>query len=138
MHKPSFPHNRVLIIKRYESVNMTVLRTAMIAAIASLGISSQAGAHHPSADMNPNYEVVDGQISDMHNEAIDSMLEDSDLMSSTARGMDATSMTTSMASGDSADASMATTRGASQTVSAPGPGSASAARGSGGGNGGRR
>jgi len=79
---------------------------------------------------------VDEQVSDMHNEAIDSMLEDDDLMSSTARGMDATSMTTSMASGDSVDASMATTRGSAQTVTASGPGTASTARGSG--NGGPR
>ncbi len=43
--------------------------------------------------------------------------------------MDATSMTTSMASGDSASGTMAATRGAAQTVTAPGPGSISAARG---------
>jgi hypothetical protein len=109
---------------------MTLLKTTMIAAIASLGISSQAWAHHPSEDMNPNYDVVDEQISDMHNEVIDDMMtEDADLMSSTARGMDATSMTASTASGDSIDASMATTSGAAQTVSAPGPGIASAVRG---------
>jgi len=109
-------------------VNMTLLKTTMIAAIASLGISNQSWAHHPSEDMNPNYDVVDEQVSDMHNEAIDSMLEDDDLMSSTARGMDATSM----GSGDSLDASTATTSGAAQTVTASGPGTASTARGSGG------
>ena len=106
-----------------------VLKTTMIAAIASLGINSQAWAHHPSEDMNPNYEMVDDQVSDMHNEVIDAMLEDSDLMSSTARGMDATSMTTSMASGDSASGSMAATRGAAQTVTATGGGAVNAARG---------
>lgn len=111
-------------------MNKQVLKTTMIAAIASLGINSQAWAHHPSADMNPNYEMVDDQISDMHNEVIDAMMaEDADLMSSTARGMDATSMTTSMASGDSDSGSMAATRGAAQTVTATGGGAANAARG---------
>lgn len=102
-----------------------VLKTTIFAAIASLGVSSLAWAHHPSEDMNPNYEMVDGQVSDMHNEAIDAMLEDDDLMSSTAQGMDATSMV----SGDSSNASMATTRGVAQTVTPSGPGSASVARG---------
>jgi hypothetical protein len=134
MHQANVSSFSIIKIARNQLMNKSVLTTTMIAAIASLGISSQAWAHHPSADMNPNYEMVDDQVSDMHNEVIDAMMaEDADLMSSTARGMDATSMTTSMASGDSADASMATTRGAAQTVSAPGPGNASAARGSGNG-----
>jgi hypothetical protein len=108
-----------------------VMKTTMIAAIASLGISSQAWAHHPSEDMNPNYDFVDGQVSDMHNEVIDAMLEDADLMSSTARGMDATTMTASMAAGDGANASQAAAQASAQVDTAPGRGSASAARGSG-------
>jgi hypothetical protein len=125
------PHNCVAYKERNELMNMTVLKTTMIAAIASLGISSQAWAHHPSADMNPNYEIVDSQISDMHNEVIDAMMEDADLMSSTARGMDATSMTASRASGDGANASQAAARSSVQVDVAPGRGSQTAARGSG-------
>ena len=81
------------------------------------------------AGMNPNYDIVDSQISDMHNEAIDAMAEDADLMSSTARGMDATSMT--RASGDGANASQAAARSSVQVDVAPGRGSQTAARGSG-------
>jgi hypothetical protein len=113
-------------------MNMTVLKTTMIAAIASLGISSQAWAHHPSEEMNPNFDQVDEQVSDMHNEVIDAMMaEDADLMSSTARGMDATTMTTSMASGDGANASRAATSSSAQVTTAPGRGASTAARGSG-------
>ncbi len=101
-----------------------VLKTTMLAAITSLGISNLAWGHHPSEDMNPNYDIVDDQVSDMHNEAIDAMLEDGDLMSSTAQGMDATSM----ASRDSTDAGMATIRDVA-TVTPAGSGSASVARG---------
>ena len=107
-------------------MNKHVLKTTMLAAIASLGISSQVWAHHPSEEMNPNFEMVDEQVSDMHNEAIDAMIEDGDLMSSTARGMDATSMTTSMASGDSTDAGMAAARGTAETVTATGGGAVNA------------
>jgi hypothetical protein len=108
-----------------------VLKTTMLAAIASIGISSQTWAHHPSEEMNPNFEMVDDQVSDMHNEVIDAMLEDADLMSSTARGMDATTMTASMAAGDGANASQAAAQASAQVDTAPGLGSASAARGSG-------
>jgi hypothetical protein len=101
-------------------MNTKVLKATMIAAIASLGISSQAWAHHPSEDMNPNYDLVDDQVSDMHNEAIDSMLEDADLMASTARGMDATTMTASMAAGDGANASQTAAQASTQVDTTPG------------------
>lgn len=106
----------------------TLLKTTMIAAIATLGMNGQAWAHHPSADTNPNYEMVDDQVSDMHNEVIDAMLEDSDMLSSTARGMDATS-SPSMASGDGATSMQAATQSAAQVDVAPGRGAASTARG---------
>jgi hypothetical protein len=108
----------------------TLLKTTMIAAIATLGLNGQAWAHHPSEDTNPNFDTVDDLVSDMHNEVIDPMLEDGDLMSSTARGMDATS-SPSMASGDGAIASQASTQAATQMTSAPGRGDTSAARSSG-------
>ena len=68
-------------------MNKTTFKTAMIAAVASLAMSGQTWAHHPSADMNPNYDFVDSQISEMHNLIIDEMLEDGDTMTST-RNMD--------------------------------------------------
>ena len=109
-------------------MNKTLINTAILAATASLAMSGQAWAHHPSEDMNPNFEFVDEQVSDMHIEIIDAMLEDGDLMSSTARGMDAVD-SPAMASGDGANASQDSTQSASQVLVAPGPGSSTAARG---------
>ena len=110
-------------------MNKTLLKTTMIAAIATLGMNGQAWAHHPSADMNPNYETVDDLVSDMHNEVIDDMMETSDLLSSTARGMDATS-SPSMASGDGANTMQAATQSTTQVDVAPGRGASSVTRGS--------
>ena len=70
----------------------TLVTTTMMSAIASLMISGQVAAHHPSADVNPNFDTVDANISEAHNDAIDAMLadaEDDDMMSSTTRGADA-------------------------------------------------
>ena len=106
-------------------MNKTLLKTTMIAAIASLSMGGQVWAHHPSEDMNPNFDLVDEQVSDMHIEIIDEMLEDGDLMSSTARGMDST-MSPNMAEGGGAS----TFQSGGQVSVVSGRGSASAARGS--------
>lgn len=110
----------------------TILKTTALAAIASLTMSGYVWAHHPSEDMNPNFETVDENISDIHNTVIDAMMEDGDLMASTSQGMDGGEPT--MAEGDGANASQSSEQAAAQTdsqvVSAPGAGSNSANRGS--------
>ena len=63
-------------------MNKTLHKTAMLAAVATFIMAGPTWAHHPSEEMNPNYDFVDEQISDMHNEIIDAMLEDGDMMSS--------------------------------------------------------
>ena len=85
----------------------SLLTTTMMSAITSafLLMSGQAVAHHPSADVNPNYESVDENIGDMHNTVIDARIaesEDDDLMSSTARGADSVDSPT-MGGGDGAN-----------------------------------
>jgi hypothetical protein len=61
-------------------MNKTLLKTALFAIVTSFAMSGQTWAHHPSEDMNPNFDFVDGQISEMHIEIIDEMLEDGDSM----------------------------------------------------------
>lgn len=95
----------------------TLLKTVMLSAIASLAMSGSVLAHHPSEDNNPNFDVVDANISDMHNTVIDAMMEDSDLMASTNQGMDGGP---SMAAGDGANANETSTESGGQVDVAPG------------------
>lgn len=109
----------------------SLLTTTMLAIVSSLSITGQVAAHHPSADNNPNYDVVDANISDMHNTVIDARIEeaeDDDLMASTARGMDAVDSPTT-ASGDGSNADQTSSQSAQQVVTAPGNGSTSSTRG---------
>jgi hypothetical protein len=92
----------------------TLVKTAILAAAASLAMSGQSWAHHPSADMNPNYDFVDGQVSDTHNEVIDAMLEDGDLMRS-SRSTDGSTAQVQEVGG-------ATTSAQARAVSGPGAG----------------
>ena len=110
-------------------MNKTLLKTTMIAAIASLTMGGQVWAHHPSEDMNPNFDFVDEQVSDIHIENIDEMLEDGDLMASTARGMDS-NMSPNTAVGDGANTFQDANQSGAQVSVVPGRGSTSAARGS--------
>lgn len=48
-----------------------LLTTAFVMTFASTAVF----AHHPSADVNPNYDSVDENISDMHN----TVIEDDDM-----------------------------------------------------------
>ena len=116
----------------------TILKTTVLAAIASLAMSGYTWAHHPSEEMNPNYDTIDENISDIHNTVMDAMLEDAEddsLMASTSQGMDGGEPT--MADGVGANASQSSAQAAAQTdsqvVSAPGAGSNNATRGSAGG-----
>ena len=107
----------------------TIINTTVLATIATLAFAPLASAHHPSEDVNPNYEMVDENISDMHIEIIDAMLEDGDLMSSTNRGSDAVD-SPMMADGVGANDSETATQSATQVTIAPGQGTSSATRGS--------
>jgi len=104
-----------------------VLNSTILAAIATLTFSPFVAAHHPSEDVNPNFDLVDSRISDMHNEVIDAMYEDGDLMATTARGTDAVSSPT-MSTGVGANATETATQSATQVTSAPGRGTGSASR----------
>ena len=84
----------------------TLLTTTMMSAIVSLMMSGQVAAHHPSEDVNPNFDIVDENISDSHNEVIDARLEDAeddDMMASTSRGMDASGSQTRSADSGAAN-----------------------------------
>jgi len=105
----------------------TVFNNAMLAAIVSLTFTSMASAHHMSEDVNPNYDFVDEQISDMHTEVIDTLLEDEELMGGIAGDMGAEPTMTGMGGGSADMAGPAT----AQVVSVPGSGVGS---GSGGGS----
>ena len=50
----------------------SLVATAVLMTFAS----ASAFAHHPSADVNPNYDRVDENISDMHNTVIDARIDD--------------------------------------------------------------
>ena len=65
----------------------TIFNNAIVAAIVSLTFTSMASAHHMSIDVNPNYEFVDDQISDIHTEVVDELLEDGDLLDRMASNM---------------------------------------------------
>ena len=109
----------------------TLLTTTMMSAIAALMMSSQVAAHHPSADVNPNYDAIDENISDMHNTVIDARIEeaeDDDLMASTARGMDAVDSPTT-AAGDGANSDQTSSQAGGQVEMAPGNGSTTSMRG---------
>lgn len=69
-------------------MNKTLLKSALFAAIASFAVTGPVLAHHPSEDTNPNFDFVDEQVSDMHNEIIDEMLQDDDSMMSSTRNTD--------------------------------------------------
>lgn len=102
----------------------------MLAAIASLVMSGYVSAHHPSEDMNPNFDTIDENISDMHIIVVDGLLEDAeddDLMASTAQGSDAIEAPNS-ASGDGANSSQVS-NAATTPDSAPGMSSATQSRG---------
>lgn len=97
----------------------TILKTTMLAAIASLAMSGYAWAHHPAADMvdEETYATIEENISDNHIEIIDDMLEDAEddsLMSSTSEGMDGGEATT--AEGVGANASQTSNMGAVPTT----------------------
>jgi hypothetical protein len=113
----------------------TVFNSAILAAIAALTFTPLASAHHMASDNMPDdqYDFVDDQISDMHNEIIDAMNEDDDLMMNVARSTDA--VPSNMAMGDGANAidteTQSMTRSDAQTVVAPGRGMGTAAQTSG-------
>ena len=97
-----------------------MIKSAILAAVASLTFAPYVSAHHPSADVNPNYDEVDDQISDQHNIIIGAMLEEDDsLMASTLRGTDNADEARA-AAGDGANASQATNQSAVPTDTATG------------------
>jgi hypothetical protein len=98
----------------------TIFNNAMLAAIVSLTFTSMASAHHMSSDVNPNYDFVDEQISDMHTEVIDAMVEDGELMGGMMSSMGAESSTMGM--GGSVDTGSMTAPATAQVVSVPGSG----------------
>lgn len=69
-------------------MNKALLKTAVFATIASFAVTGAVWAHHPSEDTNPNFDFVDEQISEMHIEIIDEMLEDDDSMMNSMRNTD--------------------------------------------------
>ena len=99
----------------------TIFNNALLAAIVSLTFSSMASAHHMSEDVNPNFDFVDEQISDMHIEVVDELLEDGDVMGSIASGMGAEPTSVSM--GGSVDSGSMAAPTTAQVVSVPGGGS---------------
>ena len=105
----------------------TILKITMLASIASLAMSGSVLAHHPSLEVVPE-SVLDLQnVSENHDEIVTSLMEDNDLMASTARGMDAVdSPNTTM--GDGATSSQTTNQSESPTDTAPGISNAGQAR----------
>ena len=103
----------------------TIVKTAMLAAIASLAMTGQTWAHHMSYDVNPNYDFVDGQISENHNEVIENLLEDEDTMFNTLRGAGIDSAMMAMGTGSN---EMTVTNQGSVPTTAPGISSASQMR----------
>jgi len=99
----------------------TVFNNAMLAAIVSLTFTSMASAHHMSEDVNPNFDFVDEQISDMHNEVIDTLLEDGELMGGMASSTGAEPTMTGMGS----SFTDTTAPASAQIVSVPGSGTSS-------------
>jgi hypothetical protein len=99
----------------------TIFNNAMLAAIVSLTFTSMASAHHMSEDVNPNYDFVDDQISDMHTEVVDTLLEDGELMGGMASNMGA--VEPMMGMGGSVDTSDMGSAVTAQVVSVPGSGS---------------
>lgn len=102
----------------------TILKSAILAAVASLTFAPYVSAHHPALAMAAEYEEETGEefpgallaeenISDQHNDVIDAMLEegDNDFMATTAQGTDSETQTQvggdAVASQDSAQSSMA-------------------------------
>ena len=77
----------------------TIFNKAVVAAIVSLTFTSMASAHHMSIDVNPNYDFVDDQISDMHIEVVDSLIEDDEMMGGMASSMGSASTTAGMETG---------------------------------------
>lgn len=110
----------------------TILKTTMLAAIASLTMSGYVSAHHPSEDVNPNFATVDEQISDQHNIIIDAMLEDGDFMGGAVRAMDSNETPTvaggDAISGDSATTSQTSNQGMAPNVNQAGMSNANAAK----------
>ena len=94
----------------------TICNNAIMVAIVSLTFTSMASAHHMSEDVNPNYDFVDDQISDMHIEVVDTLLEDGELMGGMADNMGAVEPTLGMGSGSTDMAAPLT----AQVVSVPG------------------
>lgn len=76
MNKVHF--NDLVALEKELFMNKALLKTAVFATITSFAVTGQTWAHHPSEDVNPNYDFVDEQISDMHDEAIDERMEDGD------------------------------------------------------------
>jgi len=77
--------NDLVALEKELLMNKALLKTAVFAAITSFAVTGQAWAHHPSEDTNPNFDFVDEQISDMHIEIVDEMLEDDDSMMNSMR-----------------------------------------------------
>ncbi|MGD8588080.1 MAG: hypothetical protein PVG22_04540 [Chromatiales bacterium] len=83
-----------------------------------------------SEDVNPNYDFVDDQVSDMHNDVVDALLEDGEVMGGIASGMGAEPTTLSMGGsvdsgsmGGSVDSGSMAAPTTAQVVSVPGSGS---------------
>ena len=53
-------------------------KTLLTSTLLMTFASASAFAHHPSADVNPNYDSVDENISDMHNTVIDARIEETE------------------------------------------------------------
>ena len=98
----------------------TVFNNTILAAIVSLTFTSMASAHHMSEDVNPNFDFVDDQISDMHNEVVDTLLEDGELMGGMESNMGA--VEPMMGLGGSVDTTDIGSSVTAQVVSVPGSG----------------
>ncbi|MDJ0807709.1 MAG: hypothetical protein QNJ78_12860 [Gammaproteobacteria bacterium] len=106
-------------------MKQTLHKILAMTAIASLAMSGYAFAHHPSEDMNPNFDTITDTISDNHMTVIDGMMEDDSLMANTSQGMDGGEANT--AAGDGANANQTSNVGAAPTA-APGISNAGQAR----------
>ena len=108
----------------------TVFNSAILSAIASLMFAPLVSAHDMGSDDNPNFDFVDGQISENHTEIIEELTEDGDLMGIVYQGTGAEEPTTAMGDGandvETTAQSMAQTD--SQSITAVGRGAASTTR----------
>ena len=107
----------------------TIFSNAIMVAIVSLTFTSMASAHHMSIDVNPNYDFVDDQISDMHIEIVDTLIEDGEIMGGMASDMGAVTPMLGMGTGADTDTSTMGSSATTQVVSVSGSSMGSASGG---------